>query len=374
MVRLTPGEYPDFSDLLSTNQVARDRLVQAVEKSRDYLDKLPAERRMDYGVDTYSVGHLRRTLEVFLSFVAQYPSGEQLNTMIAQNFTVYRSAGRTGSGDVLFTGYYEPLLEGRRVPSEAFSVPVHPRPSDLLEIDLSLFDAELAGRRIVGRQQGNAVVPYFDRNQIRRRTDFNSLAPPIVWLRDEVDLFILQVQGSGRVDLGDGFHLRVQFAGSNGLTYRSVGRMLIHSGKISAADMSMQAIRQYLRAHPEETASILGHNPRYIFFREGSGPPLGALGFALTPMRSIAVDHKVFPSAALTFITTDLADVREDGAISAWSPYRGFALAQDAGSAITGAGRVDLFWGHGVRAEVGAGHLKHTGELYFLVLNPEDRP
>jgi membrane-bound lytic murein transglycosylase A len=361
--RLAPEAYPVFSDCLTY-----DRLSQALELNLEYLAKLPPQQLVQFGADSYPVSHICLSLEVFLAQIAQKPSVERLMAFITEHYLVYRATGRPETGDVLFTGYYEPLLEGRRTFSKAFSVPVHSRPADLLDIDLSLFAPDLAGRRIVGRQQGKTVVPYPDRKQIRLQTGFNRLAPPIVWLRDEIDRFILQIQGSGRIDLGDGSHLWVQYAGSNGLGYRSVGRLLIDTGRISAEAMSMQAIRDYLREHPQEKDAIMDFNPRYIFFRQGQGPAPGALGFPLTALRSIAVDPRVIPMAALAFITTDLATVDARGRITGWSPYQGFVLTQDTGSAITGPGRVDLFWGNGKAAEVGAGHLKHPGQLYFLVL------
>ena len=136
----------------------------------------------------------------------------------------------------------------------------------------------------------------------------------------------------------------------------------------------MQAIRAYLRQHPESKNRILDHNPRYIFFKAADHGPVGALGEPLTPMRSLAVDRTLMPSAALAFISVPLAQVSPDGRIEGWRPYEGFALSQDTGSAIIGPGRVDLFMGHGVQAEVGAGHLKHPGTLYFLVLKPDSVP
>lgn len=363
---LESDAYPFFSDKLAFFQ-----LDKAIKTSLAYLEKRPPDQRIWFGNDPYSVAHLQHSLKVFQAFIARRPTVHELNAFVAERFRVYRSTGRSEKRDVLFTGYYEPLLEGRRSASKVFSVPVYSRPADLLDIDLSLFASDLKGRRIVGRREGHTVVPYFDRGQIRQHTEFDQIAPPLVWLRDEVDLFILQIQGSGRVDLGDGSFAYVQFDSSNGRAYRSVGRLLIDKGKIPADRMSMQAIRAYLRKHPREKTAIMDHNPRYIFFREGSGPPLGALGVPLTAMRSIAVDRRVIPLAALTFMTTDLADVDANGTITGWSPYNGFALTQDTGSAITGPGRVDLFWGHGLRAEVGAGHLKHSGQLYLLVLKTD---
>jgi membrane-bound lytic murein transglycosylase A len=363
--RLTPEAYPRFED-----QFDYENLGAAVEMSLVYLKRLPPEKEFRLGEDTYTAAHLIASLEAFAALAAARPSAEQFNRAIASDYLVYRAAGGQPGGKVIYTGYYEPLLNGSRTPSAEYSIPVHSRPVDLVDIDLSLFSPDLQGRRIVGRITGRTVVPYPDRGGIRHEQDFNTIAPPIAWLRDEIDLFILQIQGSGRVQLDTGEQVLVQFDGSNGHPYGSVGRLLIDSGKISADAMSMQAIRTYLRRNPAEREPILDHNPRYIFFKEGTGAPRGALDVPLTPMRSMAVDRRIFPSAALGFIATSLPRVDEKGAVTEWFEYRGFALAQDAGSAIKGPGRVDLFWGYGPQAEAAAGRLKNPGQLYFLVLRP----
>jgi len=367
--RLGLEAYPRFEEGGDLGQLNR-----GIDASLSYLRRLPADRKIPFGVDAYTAAHLISSLEVFAGLIAASPSADRLNEVIRERFHVYRSVGRTNTGDVLFTGYYEPILPAGRTPGGEFSTPVHPKPLDMVEIDLSRFAADLKGRTIIGRYTGKTVIPYPTRKQIRETADFNAAAPPIVWLRDEVDLLILQIQGSGRVRLEDGTQLHILYAGSNGRPYRSIGKLLIDEGRISRQKMSMQAIRSYLRRHPKSKNRIMDHNPRYIFFKAADDGPFGALGEPLTPMRSIAVDRTLMPSAALAFITVDLPLVTPDGKIDQWQPYAGFALSQDAGSAITGPGRVDLFMGHGLQAEVGAGHLKHPGALYFLVLKPDHPP
>lgn len=367
--RLAPADYPDFHDTL-----AFDHLDRGIAMSLTYLRKLPSDRLVPFGEDTYSVAHLIRSLETFAALIAQEPCPQRVNGEIRERYRVYRAAGGQQSRTVLFTGYYEPVMAGRLAPDDAFAVPVHSRPKDLLEIDLSLFAADLKGRRIVGRQAGRTVVPYPDRAAIGREPDFHRIAPPVAWVRDEVDLFMMMVQGSGRVALERGDTIHLQFDGSNGRPYRSIGRLLIDQGKIHPDQMSMQAIRTYLHQHPEQVREILDYNPRYIFFRRIDHGPLGALGVPLTPMRSLAIDRSLFPSAALAFVALPVPQIDSHGNIQEWVPHTGFVLAQDAGSAITGPGRADLFWGTGLKAEVAAGHLRHAGALYFLVLDPDNDP
>jgi membrane-bound lytic murein transglycosylase A len=363
--QLPKSRYPDFAD-----HSGYDQLAQAMEMSLRYLRKLPAERAIPFGSDSYTVAQMIRSLEAFAAIIAENPTADRLNRIVRERFLVYAAAGDTKTRKVLFTGYYEPILKGRLKPSVDFPVPIHSRPADLVEIDLSLFADDLKGRRIVGRYADRSVIPYPERDRIRQQPDFNRIAPPLAWVRDEVDLFNLMVQGSGKVDLENGRMLQIQFDASNGHPYRSIGRMLIDQGKISADRMSMQAIREYLLQNPAEAQAVMNHNPRYIFFRLADNGPVGALAVPLTPLRSIAVDRTLFPSAALAFISVPVPRVDDQGRIAQWEPLEGFALAQDSGSAITGAGRVDLFWGHGPKAEVAAGNLKNEGRLYFLVLDP----
>jgi membrane-bound lytic murein transglycosylase A len=363
---LAPCDYPHFIDDNDFHQLTR-----SVTMSLAYLRQLPPDRRIAFGADTYTVAHLIRSLTVFDQIIDSRPSAEALNQVIRKHFRVYRSTGRPGGNDILFTGYFEPLLHGSRVPSTAFPVPAYTRPADLVDIDLGVFAPDLKGRTITGKYTGRSVVPYPTRSAIRHQAGFDRVAPPVVWLRDEIDLFILQIQGSGRIELENGKQFNVLYDGSNGRPYRSIGRLLIDNGCIPANQMSMQAIRTYLQTHPRERRAILDQNPRYVFFREADDGPLGALGQLLTPLRSLAVDRSQLPSAALAFIVVPMPQVSPSGSIEEWKPYHGFALAQDAGSAIKGPGRIDLFMGAGPQAAVAAGHLKHTGALYFLVLNPE---
>lgn len=369
--RLPKNDYPQFRD-----DQSYDGLTDSIDMSLVYLRRLPADRLIGFGSETYSAAHLIASLEAFRAAIEKRPSVDALNRMVAERFRVYQAAGLSGDKTVLYTGYYEPVLQGSLNPTVEYSVPLYARPSDLMEIDLTPFAEDLKGRHIVGRYNGGTVEPYPQRAAIRSREDFQQLAPPIAWVNEEFDLFNLQVQGSGKVALEDGTILHVHYDGSNGHPYRSIGRLLTAQGKIPSSQLSMQTIREYLRDHPDELHEILNHNPRYVFFRLVDQGPIGALGVPLTARRSIAVDRTLFPMAALAFISTDVPLVNDhsdysDGFVVAGQVhYKGFALAQDTGSAITGPGRADFFWGSGLQAEAAAGHMKYRGQLFFLVLDP----
>ena len=367
LVRLAVQDYPDFSDDLFL-----DNLSYGIGKSVEYLNRVPAERTFRFGEDAYSARHLIRSLEILLAFVETRPGPAAMNRFIADRYRVYQSGGGPESGQVLFTGYYEPHLNGSLTPDARYRYPVHAMPGDLMVIDLSLFSEDLKGKRIVGRLQGNTVVPYPDRQAIEADTGFVQKTPPIAWVDDRIDLFFLQIQGSGRIYLTNGAFIRVHYHGTNGQPYRSIGRLLIDQGKIPAEEMSMQRLKAYLQAHPSEVDTVLNHNPSYVFFKTETSGPIGAIGVDLTPGRSVAVDRRVFPMAAPAFLQTQIPVVDGNGRIDRWMAFSAFALNQDTGGAIRGPGRVDIFWGNGPYAEIAAGHMQHKGSYYLLVLVPDN--
>jgi len=366
LVRLAVDDYPDFSDGFFL-----DNLSHGIGKSLEYLQRVPPERTFRFGEDVYDTRHLMRSLEALQALVETRPGPEAINRFMARKFRVYRSTGGPESGQVLFTGYYEPHLKGSRTPDERYRYPVYARPSDLMVIDLAPFSEALAGKRIVGRIQGNTVVPYPDRKAIEADENFERLAPPIAWVDDRIDLFFLQIQGSGRIYLAEGGFIRVHYHAANGRPYRSIGRLLIDQGKIPAEEMSMQRLRGYLKAHPEEMDAILNYNPSYVFFKTETSGPIGAIGVDLTSARSVAVDRRVFPMAAPAFLKTQIPVVDGSGRIDRWMDISAFALNQDTGGAIRGPGRVDIFWGNGPYARIAAGHMQHKGDFYLLVMDPE---
>lgn len=368
LIRLTKQQFPDFSDGLFL-----DNLSHGIGKSLEYLGRVPAERTFRFGEDTYSALHLLRSLEVLRDFVETRPGPEALNRFIADRYRVYRSAGDPESGQVLFTGYYEPHLKGSLTRNGRYRFPVYAMPGDLMTIDLSPFSKDLTGKRIVGRLQGDTVVPYPNRQAIEADRDFASKARPIAWVDDRIDLFFLQIQGSGRIYLTNGSFIRVHYHGSNGHPYRSIGRLLIDRGRIPAGEMSMQRLKAYLQSHPDEVEAVLNHNPSYVFFKTETSGPLGAMGLDLTPGRSVAVDRRVFPMAAPAFLQTQIPVVDGSGRIDRWMDFSAFALNQDTGGAIRGPGRVDIFWGNGPYAQIAAGHMQHKGAFYLLILDPDKR-
>ncbi len=275
------------------------------------------------------------------------------------HFRAYRMHPGYGR-DGLITGYYEPVLNGSNTRSERFRWPLYRRPDNLLIVDLASLYPELKGRPVRGRLEGNRVLPYFSRAEIGN--DKNPLAgQELLWVDDPVEAFLLQVQGSGRVRLPDGGEVALGYADQNGHPYRSLGGRLIEMGALTREEVTLARIRDWLAAHPEETGALLNSNPSYIFFTQRDAAldgPLGSLGVALTPERSIAVD----PAYIALGLPVWLDTVLPDGA-----PLRRLTFAQDTGGAIKGAVRADLFIGRGAEAGRLAGEMKQRGSLYVLL-------
>ena len=354
--------FPKFSD-----DMDRESLIQGVRRNIEYLDRLAPETVFHYGPHNFSCQQVRESQEAFLDLLSRGLDAEQLSREIRRKFRVYRATGREGNGRVLFTGYYEPIYEGRRVRDEVFRYPLYRLPSDLIRIDLSLFGEKFKGESLVARIDGKKVQPYFSRSQIEGEKVLDGKGLEIAWLKDPLDVFFLHIQGSGRVRLPEGKDLLVHYQASNGRPYRSIGRYMIDKGFLAREEMSMQAMRRYLTEHPEVRDEVLNQNPSYIFFQQVETGPWGSLGVLLTPGRSVALDPKLFPKGALGFISSRKPLVNDHNEITGWIEFSRFVLHQDSGGAIKGAGRADIFWGSGPYAELAAGHLQHEGDLFVLI-------
>jgi len=367
LVKIRPDDFPGFSDDMSYGS-----LKTAVDRSLDYVKRLEPSTSFRFGPDKYTASHLCASMKAFLELVGQDLCPSELKKAIETSFSVYRAVGRDGGGQILFTGYYQPTLKGSLKPSPDYPYPVYRKPDDWVSVDLGLFNPEYKNQRIVGRYVNQTVIPYFTREEIDTDGRLLKKAGALLWVSDQIDLFFLHIQGSGRVLLENGTVLNINYDCSNERPYRSIGRLLIDEGTISRKDMSMQRIATHLRSHPQEMQRVFNHNQRYIFFRVVDQGPLGAIEVPLTPGRSVATDAKLFPKAGLAYIHTQKPLVSEDGTIGSWQAFGRFVLNQDAGEAIRGPGRVDLFWGSGSGAETAAGHMKREGTLYFLILKKSD--
>jgi membrane-bound lytic murein transglycosylase A len=353
---------------LERDDLSRELLVQAVQNSLLYYERLPEDRLFKFGPEEVPVSRMKRTLETFLALLAESHSWTELADSVREKFIVYRSVGRNVEQEVLFTGYYEPTIQGSLTQDDHYRLPIYGVPDDLLKIDLGLFGAQYQGTRLVGRTEGNRVVPYYSRDDIEFDGKLAGQGYELVWVADPVERFFLRIQGSGRIRLINGEYVRLGYAAKNGRPWGPIGRLLIEKGLIPKEAMSMQAIRRYLKQHPEEMAEIFSYDPSYVFFSKVEGGPFGNIAVPLTPGRSVATDSTLFPKGALAFIECQKPVFAKDGVILGWAPFGRYVLNQDTGGAIRGPGRVDLFWGSGPFGRIAAGHLKHPGALYFLLV------
>jgi membrane-bound lytic murein transglycosylase A len=356
---------PEFYDDMDSGS-----LTLAVRRNLEYLDRLPPEAVFHYGPHDFTCQQVRESQKTFLDLLSKGLDARQLSREIRKKFQVYRVTSQGGDRRVLFTGYYEPIYEGRLVPDESFRYPLYRPPEDLIRIDLSLFSEKFKGENIVARIEGKKILPYYSRYQIEVERVLNGKGLEIAWLKDPLDVTFLHIQGSARLRLPDGKDLLVHYRASNGRPYRSIGRYMIEKGFLAREEMSMQAIRKYLTENPGVLDEVLNYNPSYVFFRQVENGPVGSIDVLLTPGRSVALDSKIFPKGALGFISSQKPLVNEKGDITGWTQFSRFVLNQDSGGAIKGAGRADIFWGSGPYAELAAGHLKHDGDLYILIKKP----
>lgn len=252
--------------------------------------------------------------------------------------TLFRPVMITDGQDPLFTGYYEPELAGSRIRSQEFHVPLYRQPEDV-----------------------PSDGPWLSREELLETGVLENRGLELVWLRNEVDKFFLQIQGSGRVRLNEGGFMRVGYGGKNGHPYRSIGKELIRRGIFEDHEVSAAVIRGWIEDNPEQGADLLNHNPSYVFFREVSQVdlekgPLGAMNRSITAGRSIAVDPEYVPLGAPVWLEK-----------AGMNPIRRLMIAQDTGAAINGAQRADIFYGSGPEAGREAGRIRDGGRMVVLL-------
>lgn len=267
----------------------------------------------------------------------------------------------------LFTGYYLPLLHGSLTKTPEYNVPIYGMPNNIVTINLENFGSDMPKRRIVGRIEDNKVLPFYSREEINKGA-ISKTAPVLVWVNSHIDRLFLSIQGSGVVELPDGKHLYLGYAGENGAPYTPVGRVLADRGVLDKKTASMQSIREWLEAHPEEIVPVLNKNKSFVFFRLlNNTAAMGAQGVVLTPGYSLAVDRKWIPlGTPLWLDTTHPTPVSENP-----KTLQRLMIAQDTGGAIRGQVRGDVFWGAGDSATYIAGKMKNEGHYWLLL--PRDK-
>lgn len=273
----------------------------------------------------------------------------------------------SGRNDGLFTGYYEPTLRASRTKGGIYQTPVRGRPLDHVVVDAGAFRPDLKGVRLTGQLTGTpgtyTLVPYPDRAGIGKGKIPPDADRVLAWAADPADVFFLEIQGSGKLLMEDGSIMHVGYHERNGQKYTALGKVMADKGLIPKDQVSMQTIKAYLSAHPDQAPALMNENASAVFFREITGDgPIGASGLALIPGRSLAVDPRFWSYGLPVFI-----DAENPARMPNGPRFSKLMVAQDTGGAIRGAIRGDVFLGDGADAAHTAGLMQSRGMMWILL-------
>ena len=327
-------------------------LLRAIDRSLKYLKtNSAATAYRNYPVPGITRYRVIRSLERFRQLVRTAKTSADLAAKVKQEFIFYEAIGKDGKGTVDFTSYFEPTYRASRVPTAEYRYPLYKMPYKLAQWPQPHpTRAQLEG--VDGLQGSRGLLKGLE----------------LVWLRDRLEAYLVQVQGSARLQLTNGSTMSVGFAGKTNYPYTSLGKELVKDGKFTLEELSLPVLIQYLQENPQDLNRYLPRNNRFIFFRETYGAPAtGSLGVPVAAERSIATDKSLMPPGALALIQTKLPYVNQNKAMEFLQVSR-YVLDQDTGSAIKGPGRVDIFMGTGETARKRAGLVNTPGKLYYLLL------
>lgn len=329
----------------------KQAMLNAVDQSLRYLQTRDAhfayQRYALTGITRVKVIH---SLVRFKELVINSSSPEELQAAVAREFTFYQSVGKDNNGTVLFTGYYEPIYTASRVPTAEYRYPLYRLPPNF-----SSWPKPYPTRAELEGEDGLHISPKLKGLEL-------------VWMRDRLEAFLVQIEGSARLRLTDGTQMSVGFAGKTEYPYISIGRELAKDGKLSLDGLTMPVMTRYFSQNPAELNNYLPRQRSFVFFKETYGAPaMGSINVPVTPDRSIATDKTMMPPGALALIYTQLPYLDASGGIEQRLVSR-YVLDQDTGSAIKGPGRVDYYMGVGKVAGERAGMTGNSGQLYYLLL------
>jgi len=330
----------------------KQALLASIDNSLSYLrSPQAAQVYRRYNVPGITLERVQRSLERFRQLVVTSRSATELQAAVQREFAFYQSVGRDNQGTVVFTGYYEPIYEASLTPDATYRYPLYRRPPDFE----SWPHPHPTRRELEGEDglQGS-------RGRLR--------GLELAWLRDRFEAFLIHIQGSARLRLPDGRMMSVNYAGKTDHPFVSVGREMAKDGKLPLSGLSLQVMTDYFHRNPLELNVYLPRYHPFVFFQDtGGAPAIGYIGVPVTAERSIATDKALMPPGALALIRTPIPFPNGRGGMTFRQVNR-FVLDQDTGSAIKGAGRVDIFMGTGSQAGDRAGVIKTNGQLYYLLL------
>jgi membrane-bound lytic murein transglycosylase A len=295
-----------------------------------------------------------KTKEIYKEICVQAKNVKDAKTFFTANFTPYKIVSSQEEERGLLTGYYEPELKGSLVKKDPYIYPIYKTPSDLIVVDLSSIYPELKNYRLRGRLEGNKLLPYYERGD---RKSSSLKADVICYTDSKVDLFFLEVQGSGRVTFENGKTIFIGYENQNGYQYSSIGKYLVKIGAIPLESISLQSINEWLKENPSRVDEVLNYNKSMVFFREKDRSASGSLGVVLTPRRSVAVDQRYIALGTMLYLSAESKEIK----------FNQVVMAQDTGGAIKGSVRADMFMGYGEDAKEIAGRLKAPLTLWMFL-------
>lgn len=330
----------------------RKQLIESINHSLNYLGtNKAATDYANYPIAAFSRERVRRSLLRFRAILQTAEDPDELQRLVQKEFDFYQTVGTDGAGTVDFTAYFEPAYTASTERTAEFRYPLYRQPANF-EQWAKPHPSRAALEGIDG------ITP----------ADSPLKGSELVWLQTRLQAYLVQVQGSARLQLTDGGTMTVGFDGSTDYGYVSLGKELVNDGVFTLEELSLPKLMAYFETYPEKLSDYIPRNDRFIFFYETNGsPPIGSLGVPVTAHRSIATDKSIMPPGAIALLSTDLPfPYRDDEWIKL--PVNRYVLDQDTGSAIKGPGRVDIFLGTGARVQEEAGVVNDRGELYYLLL------
>lgn len=353
---------PPPDALIFEDDLQLQELESALTRSLIALRTVPPTTRYPVAGQMVPVQRLIDSALHLQRFIQSRPSADAVHHEIQKAYDAIEVSRGADAAPIrmLITGYYQPIFPGSLSRQPPYIHPLYRMPDDLLI-------RQTNGRKqVLGRREQGKIVPYWTRRDIEQGNLLQG--QELVWLKNPFDAFVLHIQGSGIIRLPDGSRRGVHYAVNNGRDYRSIGKYLVDTGRMQLAEVTMDTIRRYIDQHPDERELILQHNNSFIFFHwSAPGPAIGNLGRELTPGRSIAADQRWYPPGSLVFLDSR-RPVMAKGSVVEWQRMRRLVTVQDTGSALTGPGRIDIFWGTGDQAGEEAGQMKEQGTAHLLLL------
>lgn len=327
-------------------------MLQSIDHSLRYLNTPSAQKAyQNYKVPGFTRDRVIRSLTRFRELVRTAKTPKDLATQVQREFRLYQSIGKDGQGRVEFTSYFVPTYAASRKRTDKFKYPLYRKPPGIGSWSLPHpTRAQLEGKNGLGASQGRLK------------------GQELVYLGDRLEAYLVQVQGSAKLSLTDGSSMSIGVDGTTKYDYVSLGKELVKDGRFKATELSLPKLIKFFQDNPQEMDTYIPRNNRFIFFRATNGAPAtGSIGVPVTDERSIATDKSIMPPGALALLQAKLPVYTPQNKIE-FQPVNRYVLDQDTGSAIKGAGRVDIFMGTGPQARDRAGLVNHVGNLYYLLL------